>query len=68
MGDMASAESDPANVVGLDVVVSSPGNGRLYVLQNLGQIGWSQITMNSDSPGVTAVVVGLTSTTTAGRM
>ena len=51
-GDMPSAEN-----IGLDVVVSSPGNGRLYVLQNLGQNGWSQITMNSDSPGVTAVVV-----------
>jgi hypothetical protein len=56
-GDMATAESDAANVIGLDVVVSSPGNGRLYVLQNLGQNGWSQITMNSNSPGVTAVVV-----------
>jgi hypothetical protein len=46
-----------ATNVGLDVVVSSPGNGRLYVLQNQGSMAWSQINMNSDSPGVTAVVV-----------
>ena len=48
---------DAGNRIGQDVVVSSPGNGRLYVLQNQGSFAWSQINMNSDSPGVTAVVV-----------
>merc|ERR1711871_749883 len=55
-GNYGTAASNADNI-GLDVVVSSPGNGRMYVLQNIGQNGWSQITMNSNSPGVTAVVV-----------
>ena len=52
-----NGQTDSANKLGADVVVSSPGNGRLYVHQNTGVNGWSQINMNSDSAGVTAVVV-----------
>merc|ERR1712070_1267051 len=47
------------NTQGVDVVATSPGNGRLYVFKNPNQAGksWTQLAATSDAAAVTSLAV-----------